>query len=214
MSLTALKVSQALWKRREKFRHDAKMKARAAGDEKNETKWNGLWLEARAKRKLRDREIAAKQNATHVSSKGLTFLKGEEGVIPYAYNDPKGFATFGVGHLLHLWSVTDADRRLWGTKSHPKPQLVNPTLRKDLAAFEQVVRLAVKPTLKQHQFDALVSLAFNIGIGAFKQSTVVRELNAGRFHSAADAMLMWSSGGLLTPRRRRERTLFLTGKYS
>lgn len=214
MSLAQLKASRALWARREKYRHDKKMFYRRKGDDALEAKWNKLWKEARAKRKDRDIDIARKQNATHVSSKGLKFIKGEEGVVPYAYNDPKGFATFGVGHLLHTSHVTGEDRRRWGSKSAPRWDLVDPTLRKDLAKFEKAVRDSVKPHLKQHQLDALVSLAFNIGVGGFQSSSVLRELNAGHFAAAADAILLWNNKGLLSPRRRRERTLFLTGKYS
>ena len=214
MSLAQLKASRALWARREKYRHDKKMHYRHEGRKALEAKWDKLWKEARARRKERDFDIARKQNATNVSSKGLAFLKSEEGVVPYAYNDPKGFATFGVGHLLHTGHVTGADQRRWGTKKRPRPDLVDPTLRKDLAKFEKAVRDAVKPRLKQHQLDALVSLAFNIGVGGFQSSSVLRELNAGHFASAADAILLWNNKGLLSPRRRRERTLFLTGKYS
>lgn len=214
MSLAQLKASRALWARREKYRHDKKMFYRRKGDDALEAKWNKLWKEARAKRKDRDIDIARKQNATHVSSKGLKFIKGEEGVVPYAYNDPKGFATFGVGHLLHTSHVTASDQHHWGTKSAPRWDLVDPTLRKDLAKFEKAVRDSVKPHLKQHQLDALVSLAFNIGVGGFQSSSVLRELNAGHFAAAADAILLWNNKGLLSPRRRRERTLFLTGKYS
>jgi lysozyme len=87
-------------------------------------------------------------------------------------------------------------------------------LREDLAKrFEPAVRDTIKKPLKAHQFDALVSLAFNIGAGGFKRSTVARCLNQGDFHGAADAILMWKKPPELLPRRRRERELFLTGKY-
>lgn len=213
MSLLQLRASRRLWLRREKYRHNKKMDAFRAGDKQGVTKWDALWRKARAERKRRDAEIAAKTAATATSAKGIEFLMREEGSIPYAYNDPKGFATFGVGHLLHLSPVTASDEHHWGSPSNPRKDLVIPTLRDDLKEFEQAVRMAVKPALKRHQFDALLSLAFNIGIGGFRTSTVVKRLNAGHFASAADAILMWNSAGLLSARRRRERTLFLTGKY-
>jgi lysozyme len=43
----------------------------------------------------------------------------------------------------------------------------------------------------QHQFDAMVSLAFNIGSRAFRTSTVLRQHRAGNYLAAADAFLMW-----------------------
>ena len=89
--------------------------------------------------------------------------------------------------------------------------LVERVLREDLARYEQAVREAVKKPLKPHQFDALLSLAFNIGTGGFRRSTVVKRLNAGDFLGAADAILMWNKPAILIPRRRRERELFLNG---
>ena len=170
---------------------------------------------AKATQQLIDRQIARLQAPKKISPKGLAFLVAEEGFIPHAYNDPANHATFGVGHLLHLGPVTAADRAQWGSKAQPKPRaLVERVLREDLATrFEPAVRDAVRKPLKQHQFDALVSLAFNIGTGGFRRSTVVKRLNAGDFRGAADAVLMWDKPSILIPRRRRERELFLNGTY-
>jgi GH24 family phage-related lysozyme (muramidase) len=170
---------------------------------------------AKAVRQRLDAQIARVQPAKQASPKGLTFLIAEEGFIPYAYNDPAGHATFGVGHLLHRGACTPADRAKWGSKAAPKPRaLVERVLREDLAKrYEPAVRDAVKKPLKPHQFDALLSLCFNIGTNGFKNSTVVRRLNAGDFRGAADAILMWNKPSMLIPRRRRERELFLSGTY-
>lgn len=170
---------------------------------------------AKAARQKIDAQIARLQPATQASPKGLAFLIAEEGFIPYAYNDPANHATFGVGHLLHRGPVTAADRAQWGTKAQPKPRaLVERILREDLAQrYEKAVCDAVKRPLLPHQFDALVSLCFNIGTNGFKGSTVVRRLNDGDFAGAADAILMWSKPAILRPRRRRERELFLRGTY-
>ena len=48
-----------------------------------------------------------------ISQQGINFLIAREGMITLPYNDSKGFATIGVGHLLHKSKVTDADRRAW-----------------------------------------------------------------------------------------------------
>jgi GH24 family phage-related lysozyme (muramidase) len=170
---------------------------------------------AKAVRQRLDKQIAQLQNPTTVSQQGLDFLVAQEGFIPYAYNDSQGHATFGVGHLLHHGPVTAADRVKWGTKAKPKPRaLVLRLLREDLAKrFEPAVRETVKRPLKAHQFDALVSMAFNIGAGGFRGSTVVKRLNAGDFHGAADAMMMWRKPPEIIPRRRRELRLFLDGIY-
>jgi lysozyme len=150
-----------------------------------------------------------------MSPKGVNFLISEEGFVPWAYNDSRNNATFGVGHLLHTGPVTAADRAKWGTKANPKPRsLVVRVLREDLSKrFEPAVRKAIKRPLKAHQFDALVCFAFNIGAGGFSGSTAAKRLNAGDFSGAGDAMLLWRSPPEIVPRRRRERELFLTGKY-
>ena len=74
----------------------------------------------------------------------------------------------------------------------------------------------VDVVLNQNQFDALVSLIhYNIGGGAFKSSTVLRELNSGNYKAAAVAFVMWCktngevNEGLLR-RRQAEEKLFLT----
>ena len=184
------------------------------GDPRIREALNG-YKRAKAARQLIDRQIARLLSPKQASRKGLSFLIAEEGFIPHAYNDPANHATFGVGHLLHFGPVTNEDRAKWGTKAQPKPRaLVERVLREDLARrYEPAVRDAVSKALKPHQFDALLSLCFNIGTGGFKRSTVVRRLNAGDFKGAADAILMWNRPSILIPRRRRERRLFLTGKY-
>jgi GH24 family phage-related lysozyme (muramidase) len=77
-----------------------------------------------------------------------------------------------------------------------------------LAQFEAGVRDGLgKAPVSQPQFDAMVCLSYNIGIGAFQRSTVLRKHNAGDFDGAAKAFLMWSKAGGKTLRglvRRRE----------
>jgi lysozyme len=152
-----------------------------------------------------------------LSIKGRQFLAAREGAIRYAYNDSAGHATFGIGHLLHHGPVTEEDRRKWGTKANPAPMAV--VLRvfdQDIKRYEATVRESVGRRLPQHRFDALVSLCFNIGQGAFAKSTVVRELKAkkrGFVNRAADAILLWKKPPELIARRRMERRLFLRGDY-
>jgi lysozyme len=160
------------------------------------------------------KKLARKFDVQRLSDKGVDFLVREEGLVPYAYNDPAGHATFGVGHLLHRGPVTAADRVKWGTKASPKPRsLAIQVLHQDIERFEKVVRQTVGRRVSQHQFDAMVSLAFNIGTGGFAKSTVARKSQARKPKEAADAFLMWDNPSMLRPRRERERRLFLTGKY-
>lgn len=98
------------------------------------------------------------------------------------------------------------------------PQTAERYLRKDLTAREDFVRSVVRVPLNENQFSALVTLSYNIGNGAFKNSTVLRLLNEGDRQAAADAFMMWNKvkrdGNLmqsahLTARREAERDLFL-----
>lgn len=88
-------------------------------------------------------------------------------------------------------------------------------LTRDLATFERAVEKAVKVPVTQAQFDAMVSLAFNIGGGAFAKSTLVKKLNAGDVTGAANAFLSWNKAAGkvmkgLTTRREAERKLFMS----
>lgn len=93
-------------------------------------------------------------------------------------------------------------------------------LRSDVKWVEETIAKVVTVPLNQNQYDALASLIFNIGAGAFSRSTVLKRLNAKDYQGAADAFLMWNkqrnrTTGLmqvlpgLTKRRQEERSLFL-----
>jgi lysozyme len=91
-------------------------------------------------------------------------------------------------------------------------------LERDLAATAAKVRQSVKVELNANQFGALVSLAFNIGHGAFGRSTLVKKLNKGDYESAANEFGRWvNAGGKklngLVRRRAAEATLFRSGVF-
>ena len=73
----------------------------------------------------------------------------------------------------------------------------------------------VKVDLTQNEFDALVSLIYNIGAGNFQKSTLLKVLNQEKYDAAANQFLRWNKAGGnvlagLTKRREHERELFLT----
>lgn len=144
-----------------------------------------------------------------ISDQGVDLIATWEGFVPYAYNDAAGHATVGYGRLLHHGPVTQADRDKWGTKTNPKLtrargcELLRDDIREKAANH---VRRLVKVPVTQGQFDALVSLTFNIGAGAFASSTVLRQLNGKHYRAASLAFLMWTKAGgrvLLGLSRRR-----------
>ncbi|WP_230951259.1 lysozyme, partial [Xylella fastidiosa] len=84
--------------------------------------------------------------------------------------------------------------------------------------FEPAVRRYVRVPLKQQQFDALVSLSFNIGAGAFHRSTLLKRLNAGDVAGALEQFHVWKwAGGSIQSgliiRRAAERALFEGGDW-
>jgi lysozyme len=86
-------------------------------------------------------------------------------------------------------------------------------LIRDMKQYEDAVSSAVKVPLNQGQFDALASLCYNIGIGAFRRSTLVRRLNAGAYADVPAQLMRWTRGGGkelpgLVRRRRAEAALW------
>jgi lysozyme len=142
------------------------------------------------------------ENIMAIAKSTLDFITKEEGARTKAYKDTKGLWTIGVGHLIK----DDEKDLINATLTNDQ---VEDLLRKDLKWCSEAVEGSVKVPLAQNQFDALYSLCFNIGASAFKNSTVVKKINANDMQGAADAILMWNKPAVLENRRKRERTLFL-----
>lgn len=85
---------------------------------------------------------------------------------------------------------------------------------KELATYEDAVERLVTVPLNQNQFDALTSFVYNVGIGAFGKSTLLKVLNQGKYDQVPGQLLRWNKGGGrvlagLTRRRKAEGALFL-----
>lgn len=141
----------------------------------------------------------------------LDLIRHEERLELEAYRDPVGIPTIG-----------------YGTTRYPdgrKVQLGESITEREAEAFltfecnnvgKEVTKL-VEVQLNQNQFDALVSFCYNVGIGAFRDSTLRRNLNQGDLQGAAEEFLRWNKGTIngvkqelrgLTRRRTREKQLF------
>jgi lysozyme len=149
-----------------------------------------------------ERYTHIEENIMAIAKSTLDFITKEEGSRNKAYKDSKGLWTIGVGHLIkadeqHLIAATLTD------------QEVEDLLRSDLKWCSEAVEGSVRVPLTQGQFDALYSLCFNIGGTAFKNSTVVKRINANDLKGAADAIEMWNKPAVLINRRKREKALFL-----
>lgn len=138
------------------------------------------------------------------SDAGRAMIAGFEGLRLTAYRCPAGVLTIGYGH----------------TGPDVKPGLVitqqqaENLLAADLARFERgVSEMCAGLSLTQGQFDALVSFAYNLGLGALAGSTLMRLLRAGDVQGAARQFDRWNkAGGKVLPglvkRRAAERDLF------
>jgi len=84
-----------------------------------------------------------------------------------------------------------------------------------LVKFAAQIRPMIKAPINDNEFGAFMSLAYNIGPGAFARSSALRKFNAGDKAGAADANLLWNKAGVrvmrgLERRRKAEKALFLT----
>ena len=143
-----------------------------------------------------------------ISPKGLAFIKGYEKEVLSVYNDGYGYLTCGVGHR-----VLPADHLVKGQKI-TKAQS-DAFFAHDVAVHAQPVDELVTKPLTQNQYDALVSLVFNIGGPNFKKSSVLRLINAGNYVGAAAHFMDWihSAGKVskgLINRRNAEKKIFLS----
>ena len=143
-----------------------------------------------------------------VSLFGVDLICDFEGKRLVAYDDGVGVWTIGFGTTIYPNGIK-VKKGDTCTEAQAKSYMAH-VLKK----FEQAVNGAVNIPLNQNQFDALVSLAYNIGTGAFNKSTLVKKLNAGDIRGAADQFDVWvNAGGKrmqgLVNRRAKEKEVFL-----
>lgn len=137
-------------------------------------------------------------HALTVSQAGFDLVKRFEGFQSEPLSLPDGWWLLGFNHVTaqeHLEPLTQSS--------------AEDLLRQDLRALEAKLNAHVFVGLTQEQFDALASFVFSIGWEAFRDSAVLRHLNAGAFIAAADCLLAWRYGaanglpGLLSVLARR-----------
>ena len=139
-----------------------------------------------------------------LSADGIELIKRHEGLRLKAYRCPADVPTIGYGSTLGVQMGDEITQA----------QAVE-LLMADIERFEDAVDRLVEVPINQHQYDALVSFAFNLGSGALGGSTLLRKLNAGDYDGAAAEFDRWvNAGGRPLPglvkRRAQERALFET----
>ncbi len=142
-----------------------------------------------------------------ISDTGLRLIKAFEGFRPVDRELVTGVRVVGYGHRL------DTDDPVHMSRREAKEQLLQ-----DLELIEEMVNDEVHAPLSQGQYDALCSLAFNIGPEAFRASDIVRAMNNGRVLDAANGFDVWRKATIsgktyvvdaLMRRRTAEKSLFL-----
>ena len=141
-----------------------------------------------------------------ISAAGIELLKQFEGCRLTAYQDSVGVWTIGFG--------TTTGVKEGQTISQVKAEEY---LRFDLAIFEKAVTESLKVPVNQNQFDALVSFTYNVGVSAFRSSTLLNLINEKTDKKVVAAEFSkWVKAGNqtlpgLVSRRKAESELFLKG---
>lgn len=143
-----------------------------------------------------------------IDKHGLQLIKTCEGYREMAYLCPAGIWTVGYGHT-SMAGEPHVSRGMRLTR--PQAEKV---LARDLEDFANGVHAAIRVDLTDHQFVALVSFAYNVGLGAFRTSSVLRAVNARDFESVPRRLNLWVKAGPrvlpgLVKRRAAEGALFM-----
>lgn len=141
----------------------------------------------------------------------VAFVKAWEGLKLEASGDPlvPGVRDIGYGHKL---MPSESPGRI-------TPEQADAWLRLDLDGHLHDLDQHIHVALEQHEQDAVLSLAYNVGVEALRTSTLLHRINTNRFEEAADEFPRWCrAGGRIVPglkrRRLAERAIFLDADYS
>lgn len=144
------------------------------------------------------------------SRKCIDLIKQFEGFRLDPYLDSVGIPTIGYGSTYYLDDITKVTLQ----DSPITPEMAEELLSKALESLASRLDSSIEIDLNQNQLDALLSLVYNIGMGAFKKSTLLRLLNRNDLDKASEQFLVWcKAGGKVLPglshRRAIEQKLFL-----
>lgn len=144
-----------------------------------------------------------------INRASIDMIKHFEGLRLKPYLCSAGVATIGIGTIKYPdgKAVTMNDPAITEEQAEDYLQF-------ELKEKQEGVEKLVKIPINDNQFGALVSFAYNVGLGALKGSTLLKLLNQGDVSGAAEEFLRWDKAGGkkvagLTRRRQAERSLFL-----
>lgn len=139
------------------------------------------------------------------SNDGRRLLEKLEGKKPYLYYCSADRATIGIG------CTVDPERY---RNAYLSDKAIYELLDERLEIFERAINNCIKVPLTQNQYDALVCFAFNVGINAFLNSTLLKKLNAGLYDEVPNQLRRWNKVGAdikegLVHRREQEIELWI-----
>lgn len=156
--------------------------------------------------------IDVEKIATTISENGKNLIKSFEGLRLTAYEDPVGSGRYAIGYGFNDGTIQEGDT----ITQEEADRLFDSSITE----FETSLNAALNGTpINQNQFDAYMSLSYNIGSGAFASSISLKRFRAGKIKEAADAILNFNKVTIdgvkvfnqsLATRRNAERNLFLT----
>jgi lysozyme len=160
------------------------------------------------------RAVAPRRRKRKLSKAGIRLIAGFEGFRSDLYDDAAGHCTIGYGHLVHQGSCDGSESAEFRRGVTRERGLE--ILGEDAASAAAAVNEAVTVPLEQDQFDALTSFVFNIGSGAFRESTLLKLLNRGKYDEVPEQLNRWVKAGSrtlegLVRRREAEGQLFARG---
>lgn len=119
-----------------------------------------------------------------VSAVAVAAICGFEGYREYAYKDVAGVPTIGYGTTK---GVKIGDKT---TRQEAKAFLV-----RDTSGMAKQMQTLIKVPLYQHEWDSLLSFTYNVGIGNFRSSTLLKKLNQGDYAGACAQLKRWTYAG-------------------
>ena len=141
----------------------------------------------------------------NISEEGISLIKNYEGCRLESYQDSVGVWTIGFGHIK---DVKEGDKINQDEAEN--------LLKEEMPEYEGYINNMVEVPLDQCQFDALVCWVYNLGPTNLRESTLLKLLNAGDYHTTPSQIKRWNKAGGKTLqgliRRREAEALLFEGK--
>jgi len=144
---------------------------------------------------------------TKMDGAGIEHMIREEGLKLTPYLDTKGIPTIAVGNTYY-----ENGKKVRMTDPAMTREAAISLFRKVLKTYELTVYSTTRDDITQNEFNALVSICYNIGVNGFKGSTFLKLINArASTDKIVSAIMMWTKDKELIGRRKREAALWAKG---